>query len=103
MICSQRSVKAFPIRNIVCRRPPQSSETGEQAVNSVHLNPQNVDQIYVCTRAPTIFLMTLQGQVGRGRQLSRLTINRLSASRLCRLAESVLVVQYVLHAVHTSG
>ena len=47
----------------MCRRPPQSSETGEQAVNSVHLNPQNVDQIYVCTRAPTIFLMTLQGQV----------------------------------------
>ena len=49
---------------LIHRRPPQSSETGEQAVNSVHLNPQNVDQIYVCTRAPTIFLMTLQGQVG---------------------------------------
>ena len=32
-------------------------------MNSVHLNPQNVDQVYVCTRAPTIFLMTLQGQV----------------------------------------
>jgi len=35
----------------------------------VHLNPQNVDQIFVCTRAPTIFLMTLQGQVGRAGSL----------------------------------
>ena len=36
----------------------------------MHLNPQNVDQIYVCTRAPTVFLMTLQGQVGWAGQLA---------------------------------
>jgi hypothetical protein len=47
-------------------RPPQTSGAAEQAVNSVHLNPQNVDQIFVCTRAPTIVLMTLQGQVRDG-------------------------------------
>lgn len=35
----------------------------EQSVNSVHVNPQNADQIVVCSRAPTAHVMTLQGQV----------------------------------------
>lgn len=44
-------------------RPPQTSAASEQSVNSVHLNPQNVDQVIVCTRSPSVFIMTLQGQV----------------------------------------
>ena len=48
------------------RRPPQASSSGEASVNSVHLYPQNVDHIVVCTRSPTLYLMTLQGQVGAG-------------------------------------
>ena len=45
-------------------RPPQASATGEAPVVGVLLNPQNVDQMLVCPRGPTLYLMTLQGQVG---------------------------------------
>jgi hypothetical protein len=31
----------------------------------VIVNPRNVEQVVVCTRSPTLYLMTLQGQVGR--------------------------------------
>ena len=45
-------------------RPPQAlAGGGERAVLDVHLNPQNVDHIIVCTRSSTLFIMTLQGQV----------------------------------------
>ncbi len=45
-------------------RPPQALVGGgERAVLDVHLNPQNVDHIIVCTRSSTLFIMTLQGQV----------------------------------------
>lgn len=46
-----------------CYRPPQASSSGEAPVNSVHLHPQNADQILVCTRSPSLYLTTLQGQV----------------------------------------
>ena len=44
-------------------RPPQAASGAEQSVNSVHLNPQNAEQVVVCSRAPTAHVMTLQGQV----------------------------------------
>jgi WD40 repeat-containing protein SMU1 len=47
---------------LVCR-PPQVASGAEQSVNSVHLNPQNAEQVVVCSRAPTAHVMTLQGQV----------------------------------------
>ena len=48
-------------------RPPQASATAEAPVVGVALNPQNVGQLLVATRGPTLYLMTLQGQVGRRR------------------------------------
>jgi WD40 repeat-containing protein SMU1 len=45
-------------------RPPQALGGSERAVLDVHLNPQNVDHIIVCTRSSTVFIMTLQGQAG---------------------------------------
>lgn len=44
-------------------RPPQASAAGEASVAGVALYPQNVDQVFVCPRGPTLYLMTLQGQV----------------------------------------
>jgi WD40 repeat-containing protein SMU1 len=43
-------------------RPPQSA-AGELSINSVMLFPQNVEQIVVCNRSSTVYVMTLQGQV----------------------------------------
>lgn len=48
-------------------RPPQATPASEAPVVGVALNPQNVDQVLVATRSPTLYLMTLQGQVRRGR------------------------------------
>lgn len=53
------------LRAPLCR-PPQASSSGEAAVNCVLPHPANADQLFVCTRSPTLYLMTLQGQVGRG-------------------------------------
>lgn len=44
-------------------RPPQTTAGGEVAINSVHLNPKNTDQVIVCNRSSTVFVMTLKGQV----------------------------------------
>ncbi len=46
-------------------RPPQTTSGAEASVNSVTCFPQNVDQVLVCNRSPTVYLMTLQGQVRR--------------------------------------
>lgn len=42
-------------------RPPQAG-SAELAVNTVLLNPQNLDQLVVCNRSSTVFIMTMQGQ-----------------------------------------
>mmetsp|Transcript_1804 Transcript_1804/g.4015 ORF Transcript_1804/g.4015 Transcript_1804/m.4015 type:complete len:513 (-) Transcript_1804:508-2046(-) len=44
-------------------RPPQTASGGEVSINSVHLFPQNQDQLVVCNRSPTVYLMTMQGLV----------------------------------------
>ncbi|KAK9839667.1 hypothetical protein WJX81_004660 [Elliptochloris bilobata] len=44
-------------------RPPQATPGGEVGVLAVALHPGNVDHVVVCTRSPTVYLMTLQGQV----------------------------------------
>lgn len=50
---------------VVCSpcRPPQTSSVGDVAINCVALFPQNQDQVVVCNRSSTVFVMTLQGQV----------------------------------------
>eukprot|EP00877_Chromochloris_zofingiensis_P003278 jgi/Chrzof1/12951/Cz07g13200.t1 len=44
-------------------RPPQTTVGSEVAINSVHLHPMHPDQLFVCNRSSTLFLMTMQGQV----------------------------------------
>jgi hypothetical protein len=36
---------------------------GEVAVNSVHIFPKNPEQLVVCSKTASVYIMTLQGQV----------------------------------------
>ncbi|MEW5319795.1 MAG: hypothetical protein WDW38_010923 [Sanguina aurantia] len=65
---SDGTVRVWDAKSCECVtafRPPQSStsSTGDTAVNSVHVFPQNVEQLLVCNRSSTVYLMTMQGQV----------------------------------------
>lgn len=63
---SDSTVRVWDAKTCDCLtsfRPPQAGTGAERAVQDVHLNPQNVDQLLVCTRSSTLFTMTLQGQV----------------------------------------
>ena len=51
---------------LVTFRPPQSSAGAEASISSVHFNPQNVEQLMVCPRASTIYVMTMQVILQRG-------------------------------------
>ena len=44
-------------------KPPQTASGAEPSVHSVWAHPQNPDQVFVCPRSTTVFLMTLKGQV----------------------------------------
>ena len=44
-------------------KPPQTASGSEPSVHSVWAHPQNADQVFVCPRSSTVFLMTLKGQV----------------------------------------
>lgn len=63
---SDATVRVWDTKSCDCTlvfRPPQVPGIDEVAVNSVIVNPRNVEQVFVCTRSPTLYLMTLQGQV----------------------------------------
>lgn len=63
---SDATVRVWDAKSCDCItifKPPQAVSGTEQSVTSVHLNPQNSEQIVVCSRAPTVHIMTLQGQV----------------------------------------
>lgn len=63
---SDASVRVWDSKSCDCLtsfRLPQTSTSGEASVNSVHFYPQNPDQIIVCNRSSTIFIMTLHGHV----------------------------------------
>lgn len=44
-------------------RPPQASNGQDLAINAVMAHPLHPDQLFVCDRSSTLYLMTLQGQV----------------------------------------
>jgi len=63
---SDASVRVWDSKTCDCLtsfRPPQTSTSGEASVNAVHFYPQNPDQIIVCNRSSTVFIMTLHGHV----------------------------------------
>ena len=64
---SDATVRVWDAKTCDCQsvfRPPQAGAAGEAPVNSVLPNPQNSGQVVVCMRAPTLYVMNLQGQVG---------------------------------------
>ena len=63
---SDASVRVWDAKSCDCLtsfRPPQTTTSGEAAVSNVHFYPRNAEQVIVCNKASTVFLMTLQGQV----------------------------------------
>ena len=48
--------------SVTARSAPQATAGGEVGVVCVVPHPGNVDHVVVCTRSPTVYLMTLQGQ-----------------------------------------
>lgn len=62
---SDATVRVWDAKTCECLqafRPPQTG-TSEVAVNTVQLHPTNADQLVVCNRSSTVFLMTMHGQV----------------------------------------
>jgi hypothetical protein len=55
-------VPPVPLILPVCR-PPQAANGQEVAIQSVALHPLHPDQLFVCNRSNTLYLMTMQGQV----------------------------------------
>lgn len=63
---SDASVRVWDSKSCDCLtsfRPPQTTSSGEVSVSTVHFYPRNAEQVIVCNKSSTIFLMTLQGQV----------------------------------------
>eukprot|EP00850_Spirogloea_muscicola_P009767 SM000055S18301 [mRNA] locus=s55:733789:738654:+ [translate_table: standard] len=64
---SDGTVKVWDAKSADCvqtLKPPPPLRGGDATVNSVHVMPKNLDHIVVCSRSSTIFVMTLQGQLG---------------------------------------
>ncbi|KAI3881335.1 hypothetical protein MKW92_034824 [Papaver armeniacum] len=63
---SDCTVKVWDMKTTECLqtfKPPPPLRGGDASVNSVHLFPKNTDQVLVCNKTSSIYLMTLQGQV----------------------------------------
>ncbi|GAQ85941.1 hypothetical protein KFL_002620080 [Klebsormidium nitens] len=65
---SDGTVKVWDFKTADCIttfRPPAPARGGEVAVNSVHVFPKNPEQLVVCSKTSSVYIMTLQGQVVR--------------------------------------
>lgn len=65
---SDATIRVWDLKSCECTavlKPPQPTSSAEVAVLGIIPNPQNADQLIVCTKSPTGYLMTLQGQVIR--------------------------------------
>ena len=63
---SDASVRVWDSKSCDCVtsfRPPQTTQSSEASVSSIHFYPQNPDQLIVCNRSSTVFIMTLHGHV----------------------------------------
>eukprot|EP00798_Chlamydomonas_sp_ICE-L_P021429 gene21429-28394_t len=63
---SDATVRVWDAKTCECLqafRPPQNASGNEVAINSVHIFPQNMDQVVVCNRSSTVYMMTMQGMV----------------------------------------
>ncbi|PNW88232.1 hypothetical protein CHLRE_01g020400v5 [Chlamydomonas reinhardtii] len=63
---SDATVRVWDAKSCECVqafRPPQAGGGGDAAINCVALNPLNADQLLVCSRTSTVYIMTMQGQV----------------------------------------
>lgn len=63
---SDATVRVWDTKTCECVhafRPPHVGSVGEVAVNSVHLLPGSQDQVVVCSRSSTVYVMTLHGHV----------------------------------------
>jgi WD40 repeat-containing protein SMU1 len=48
--------------------PTSASGVLETTIQSVVINPKNIEEIFVCARSPTLYLMNLKGKVLRKRE-----------------------------------
>lgn len=63
---SDTTVRVWDAKSCECLhafKPPQTGSAGEAAVQAVTLFPKNTEQLVVCNRSPTVFIMTMAGQV----------------------------------------
>ena len=66
---SDGTVRLWNLKSCECTsifKPPQQDVSSDVAVLSVLSNPQMPEELIVCTRSRTVFLMSQQGQVLRG-------------------------------------
>jgi len=63
---SDGTIKVWDAKTTECLntfRPPQPNASVQITVNTIFVNPKNADQLIVCNRSPSIYVMTLQGQL----------------------------------------
>eukprot|EP00658_Telonema_sp_P-2_P054617 TRINITY_DN4344_c0_g1_i4.p1 TRINITY_DN4344_c0_g1~~TRINITY_DN4344_c0_g1_i4.p1 ORF type:complete len:534 (-),score=154.11 TRINITY_DN4344_c0_g1_i4:158-1759(-) len=63
---SDGSVKVWDAKTTEClatMRPPTTNAIQEVPVNSIMMHPKNAEQIMICNRSDSVYLMTLQGKM----------------------------------------
>jgi len=63
---SDGTIKVWDAKTTECLltfRPPQPNAAAQITVNTVMPHPKNADYLIVCNRSPSIYIMTMQGQL----------------------------------------